>query len=279
MTLITTFKRSLDEHCVMYEMLLEYKKDNFSFISKYQNIDTNHVNKIIKTIENLMDFKIEETDLCYDDEYNQSNCEGQNKKLYIKVNEDRQKYENDYPKICRLWIPSVNLFSYQNLIKGEKYNRLNKLLKSFIPKQNIDNNCIIDIFKKYPLIEPLTNNEKYFLKSKGYSETHLPYKIVICSFDKIQSFYLKLRERKNKLSISYSSGHALLISNYIKDINLYYIILAIIIWLVPYNHSINEILSASKQYGIFEEYDYDISSLDNINILVKKINLGVISLS
>jgi hypothetical protein len=281
MTFIKNFQRTLELNCLMYEMLLEYKKDKILFKSIYNNVDTNHIDKIIKTIENLMDFKIEETDLCYDDDYNLSDCNEKNKKLYNKINDSKEKFENEYPNLCSLWLPVVYLFSYQNSLKGEKYNRLNKLIKTFVPKKVANPDCIIEIFKKYPLIEPLTTYEKDFLQSKSYDENNLPYKLVVCSFDKINSFYLKLRSRKNKLSISYSSGHAilfLLISNYIKNINLYYVILAIIIWLTPYNHSINEILSASKQYGLLDEYNYDISSLENINILLKKINLEEISL-
>jgi len=110
----------------------------------------------------------------------------------------------------------------------------------------------------------------------------LPYKLFRCSFEKNEpSFYLKLRERKNKLSLSYSSGHTLLIliiANYIKNINMVFVLLACIIWTVPYNHAINEILSSAKQYELFEEYDYDKDILENINILLNNSGLETIQL-
>ncbi len=288
MTFIKNFQRSNTINCIMYEMLLEYKKDNTAFKQKFNKINITHLEKIIKTIENLLDFKIEETNLCYDNEYNQIACNDTNKKFYIIVNEDPEKYENDYPKICNLWLPVVYLFNYQNLIKGEKCNRLSKLIKSFEPnklKSEHDYKCINDILTRFPLIEELSDREKKLLKEKllqKYSveglpvESMLPFKLIVCSMNKIPSFYIKLRERKNKLSISYSSGHTLmmlLLMNYLQDVNLYYVIIALIIWTVPYNHSINEILSASKQYGLFDNYDYDKSTLDNLNIMLRQAGL------
>ncbi len=293
MTFIKNFQRSNTINCIMYEMLLEYKKDNAAFKQKFDKINIAQVEKVIKTIENLLDFKIEETNLCYDNEYNQTPCDDKNNKFYIVVNEDPEKFENDYPKICNLWIPVVYLFNYQNLIKGEKCNRLSKLIKSFEPnkqKSEHDYRCINDILSRFPLIEQLSDREQKLLKEKllqKYSveglpvESMLPFKLIICSMNKTQSFYIKLRDRKNKLSISYSSGHTLmmlLLMNYIQDINLYYVIIALIIWTVPYNHSINEILSASKQYGLFDNYDYDKSTLDNLNTMLSQATLERINI-
>jgi hypothetical protein len=281
MTFIKNFQRTNEINCTMYNMLLEYKTDKQKFKEKYNKVNISHVEKIIKTIENLLDIKLEETNLCYDPEYNMIECNEQNKKLYIMVNEDICKYENEYPKICTLWIPVVYLFNYQNLIKGEKCNRLTKLIKSFEPKKQDSEknyNCMNDMLGKYPFIEPLSEREQNFIinKTSTYNTETLPFKLIACTVNKLETFYLKLRERKNKLSISYSSGHTLmmlLITDYIKDINLYYIIIALIIWTVPYNHAINEIFSGSKQYGIFDEYDYDMTSLKNINIMLKKAGL------
>jgi hypothetical protein len=282
MTFIKNFQRTNEMNCVMYQMLLDYKKNKAEFIQKkyYSEVNILHVEKIIKTIENLLDFKIEETDLCYDEEYNLGECNEKNKKLYIMVNEDTEKYENEYPKICSLWVPVVYLFNYQNLIKGDKENRLNKLIKCFKPKTQ-DNETMTNIIIKYPFVEPLTDRETNFIKetTSKFDADKLPFKFIVCSTIKLQSFYLKLRERKNKLSVSYSSGHTmmiLLIADYIKNINLYYILIALIIWTVPYNHSINEILSGSKQYGIFDEYDYDKTTLENVNIMLKKANLNIL---
>jgi hypothetical protein len=284
MTFIKNFQRTNDMNCVMYQMLLDYKKNKTEFKQKehYNDVNILHVEKIIKTIENLLDFKIEETDLCYDTEYNLGECNEKNKKLYKMVNEDTFKYENDYPKICTLWVPVVYLFNYQNLIKGDKDNRLNKLIKCFEPKKQ-DNTTMKNIIDKYPFIESLSDREKNFIEKKTseYNADKLPFKFIVCSTNKLQSFYLKLRERKGKLSISYSSGHTmmmLLMADYIKNINLYYILIALIIWTVPYNHSINEILSGSKQYGIFDEYDYDKTTLENVNIMLEKAKLNILEL-
>ena len=280
LTVIKNFQREKEMNCLMYEMLIEYKKNKEEFKIKYNNINITHVEKIIKTIEKLMDFKIEETDECYNTEYDPVKCDGDKKKIYIEMNDDTNKYENEYPRLCNLWIPTVYLFSHQSLIKEQKFNRLKNLLMSF---EKLENNkeCTKEVFSRLPFIEPLSERETLFLKS-DLDKNELPYKLYRCSFSKKKtSFYLKLRLRKNKLSLSHSSGHALLIllmSDYIKDIKMIYIILACIIWTVPYNHAINEILSSSKQYELFEEYDYDKDILENINILLNKFGLEPINL-
>ena len=292
LSLIKNFQNTNEMNCIMYNILLEYNKDKTEFNIKFnqkENINVSHIEKITKLIEKLLDMNIKETGLCYDNKYNQGECNETNKKLYTLVNEDKDEFKSNVPKICSLWVPFVHLFNYQNLIKIEKYNRLSKLIISFEMKQiNKDDDseyrCMNEVLEKYPLLEEITDREKNFIMYKTketYNYKKLPFNLMVCSYNKFESFYLKLRERKNKLSISYSSGHTLiflLLADYINNINIGYIIISMIIWTTPYNHAINEILGAAKMHGCFEEYDYDKDILVNVNEFLKKFNLETIEI-
>ena len=291
LSFIKNFQEYDTINCIMYNILLEYNKNKEEFQKKINNDDSvniKQVEKIIKTIETLLDINLEETDLCYDTDFNVHNCDGTYKKLYHMVNDkttfkEETVFDNDFPRICNLWIPFVDLFGYQHLVKAGKYNRLKYLIESYKYDgyKKGDYRCVNEILQKYPLLEELTTREiDYITVETGqpYNPKELPWFLVICHGGVLKqgSFYLKLRERKNKLSISYSSGNTLiflLLTDYIKNISLPLIIISLIIWMVPYHHSINEILSAAKMYGCFDEYNYNNTTLENINILLQKAGL------
>jgi len=82
------------------------------------------------------------------------------------------------------------------------------------------------------------------------------------------SFSLNIQKRYNKFFVSNFSGHVMLfliISRYFKDINLNLIILASVIYMVPYNHSINEILKAANLVDVNTNYSIKKTDLENIN--------------
>ena len=95
------------------------------------------------------------------------------------------------------------------------------------------------------------------------------------------SFSVNLQERYKKYFVSNLSGHVMLfliMSKYFKDINLNYIILANILYMVPYNHSIHEIFQAAKMMGINTEYSIEKTDLENINNFLKENQLNQITL-
>jgi hypothetical protein len=219
---------------------------------------------------------IEETAKCYDDEINEIACSDKNPPLYQKV-EDENFPPNNYRNICGLWIPMTYAVPYQLLLKESTPN---KLLKLVGPLQKKTDPCTI--FDSYPFIEHLSPNETKYLESK-ISEPGAPltslFKPMICATMPAEpkSFYFKVRGKyKNDALISYSSGHTILITmitKYFKNINQLYVVIALIIWLVPYNHSIHEILSAAKKLDVFPEFDYKQSTETNVMKLLQKANL------
>ena len=59
-----------------------------------------------------------------------------------------------------------------------------------------------------------------------------------------------------------------------KDINLDLIVLANIVYMVPYNHSIHEVLQAAKLLGVNTQYSIRDTDLNAVNkLLTVKMNL------
>ena len=75
-------------------------------------------------------------------------------------------------------------------------------------------------------------------------------------------------KRYNKFSVSNLSGHTMLfiiVAKYFKDINLNMIVLASMLFMVPYNHSIHEIFQAAKMLGVNTGYSIKKTDLENMN--------------
>jgi hypothetical protein len=82
------------------------------------------------------------------------------------------------------------------------------------------------------------------------------------------SFSVNLQKRYKKYAVSNLSGHVMLfliMAKYFNGINLNLIILANVLFMVPYNHSIHEIFQAAKMMGINTNYSIQDTDLDNIN--------------
>jgi hypothetical protein len=135
-----------------------------------------------------------------------------------------------------------------------------------------------DTFQYFPIFPPLSIREKKYMKQDAINVDPLvdnlyerpPWTPPICYMKPIEpiSFSLNIQKRYNKFFVSNLSGHVMLfliISRYFKDINLNLIILASIIYMVPYNHSINEILKAANLVDVNTNYSIKKTDLENIN--------------
>lgn len=277
MTMIKNFQRE-QNNCTMFEILVEYKVNKESCLAMYPMLDSSTLNTRVEFAENLLDTNIEELVNCYDDTFEQIECTAYTKPLFQVVQDDNTSFpKNNYKNICGLWVPYALGIPYGTLTKDLLKNKLTKLIDSPIS----DNNNPCTIFERYPLIEQLSRYEIKYLTSKLTNDTQSIYSLfkpTICNkqFTEPESFYIKTR-RKYQTSpiISLSSGHTiliLLISQYFRDINLVLVVLGLIIWMVPYNHSIYEIMSAFKMMGLFPEFNYKNKIDLNISLLLEKLS-------
>jgi hypothetical protein len=275
--ILNNFRKNID--CFMFELLINYKNNPILFLDKYPYFNKNYLNYIINFIENLLDIDINELTHCYDSDFNIVTCDETHKKFYRAyedLNTDQYK-KNFYNGICALWCPFAIAVPNQSLIKLSYPNKIPDIVsKSFKKKVNLNSNCVNDMLVKFPLIERLSINEKTHLENNNKTTNNYNFSFFNLEQNEL-NFMTKLKKRYNKLAISYTSGHTiimLMICKYFKNINFNLIILGCIIWLVPYNHSINEIFLAAKKIDVFNEYNYKISSFENVNNLIETIGLN-----
>ena len=105
-----------------------------------------------------------------------------------------------------------------------------------------------------------------------------PWTPPICYMRPIEpsSFTVNLQKRYKKYFVSNLSGHVMIfiiMSQLFNSIDIRKIILASIIYMVPYNHSIHEIFQASKMMGMNYSYDIKDTDLDNLNKFLNESNL------
>lgn len=302
MTVIKNFHRG-NNNCFMYKMLLIYKsaiETNTveSFIKKYSMLNIQTLKESITFIENILGIDMSLTKHHY-------NIEKKDNKLKILDKVERQSrqtlplYEfiqqnNNYNNpvtLCYLWHPLSVQIPYQILTKMSVNNTVNDLVNSFksIDNNNIDNakTCTSEIVKKYPPIPPLSTNElNYLNKSSNNNDqinkndwvNNIKWKPSICYHTEIipTSFVLQQLKNAKKLSISNYSGHTsllLMISSYFNNVNYELLILANMLWTVPYNHSINEVFMGAKMMNVYTEYNYKLSSFENVNTILLKNSL------
>ena len=274
-TFINNFRKKID--CFMFELLINYKKTPQDFIKKYPFLDETYINYIINFIENMLDVDILDLSLCYDEEFIEKSCEGTAKPFYRKVQDDVTSYPNwNYSNICSLWLPSTYGNTNQILLKESKENKLYDIVTKSMKKKKIDNSCAENIMNLFSFVEPLSKNEKDFLQSKQSNANNFLF--TICNSEPNDSnFTTQLRKKYNKLIVSYTSGHAvimLMICKYFKDINMGLITLGCIIWLVPYNHSITEIFLAAKELDVFKDYTLKKNTYESINEFLQLFGLS-----
>jgi hypothetical protein len=160
-----------------------------------------------------------------------------------------------------------------------KQNKLYDIVTNSMKKKlTIDKNCVEGMMKKYPFVEPLSPHEKHFLESKQSNTNNFLF--TICNSEPNNAnFTTQLRKKYNKLIVSYTSGHTvimLMLCKYFKGINLGLITLGCIIWLVPYNHSITEIFLAAKQLDIFKNFTLKKDILISVNEMLQLSGLSQI---
>jgi len=251
---------------LMMKLLINHKLNK----PKLSMINYDHVNKRIKEIENILGFDIEEL----------NNNDNYGKKYYLD--------NSGLPSLCKLWIPVQFIYLNYTLVNSQvkwKTN-LQRKIKPFISNDDEDDNLhkrsitkhltkskiICDNFPQKLINPPLSNKEKKFFKITNSNDV-LPWSTGFCNSRRnLKSLTYTVRNKYNITNIGNISGHTLLIL----DLCLFFIndkkiinnmILACIMWMVPYDHSINEIFTAAKIMGLFDNYDYKKSMELNLGTL------------
>lgn len=295
MSILRNFASKTND-CFMYSILIEYYENRQSgqtntFASKYPMLNIGFLDESILLIENILGFDIIETAKCYQDIRGSgksitSGCT-ENKRFYREIQDDYIANKTQSPiTLCWLWHPLVYGVPYQDVVKLPADNSVKKLSTSYTGNNNtLIPNCMSDVYSKYPLFPPLSEREQNYIKSKGGNflidglYQRPPWTPPICYMKPIEpySFSVNLQKRYNKYSVSNLSGHVmifLIMAKYFKNpkdntnINMNLIVLASILFMVPYNHSIHEIFQAAKMMGVNTNYSIKKTDLDNINTLL-----------
>jgi hypothetical protein len=274
-TIINNFRKKID--CFMFELLLTYKKIPESFMQNYQFLDETYIKYIINFIENMLDVDVLDLSLCYNTQFIEIPCEESSKPFYRSLQDDNISYPTwNYSNICSLWLPSTYGNTNQLLMKESKENKLYDVVTKSMKKKIFNKSCTEYIMSLFPFVEPLSPNETRFLELKQSNVNNFLF--TICNSEPNDSnFTTQLRKKNNKLIVSYTSGHTvimLMLCKYFKDINLGLITLGCIIWLVPYNHSITEVFLAAKQVDVFKNYTYKKNTYESINEMLQLLGLS-----
>lgn len=300
MTMLKNFVSKTND-CIMYSIIIEYNtalnnSQESAFITKYPMLNTDGLKKTIIQIENILGFKIEETNKCYNDIEGsvQTKCTRNTKPYYKLIQDTYMDSPTKSPiTICWLWHPLVYGIPYQDVIKLQSNNLVKQIATSYttVTDPTKAKQCMERIYSQYPLFPRLSEREKlYMTQYKIFANIESlyqlpPYKPPVCFQQTIQpnSFYVNLQKKYKKYNVSNLSGHVMIyitMAKLFNNINLDLIILANIVYMVPYNHSIHEVLQASKLLGINTEYSIQDKDLDAVNtILDKNKNLTRITIS
>ena len=285
MTIVKNFQSS-DSSCFMFSIIIEFveaqgKNKLTEFQSKYPMLNLNYVNDTVILIQNILGFDIMEVNKCYNNMNGDEIIQTTKCSPYYEMMQ--QEFLSD-PKsspitICWLWHALVYGVPYQDVLKLPADNRIKKLSTSFKPdKESSIDKCMTETFQYLPIFPPLSIREKKYMKQEKIGIDPLvdnlyerpPWTPPICYMKPIEplSFSLNIQKRYNKFFVSNFSGHVMLfliISRYFKDVNLNLMVLASVIYMVPYNHSINEILKAANLVDVNTNYSIKKTDLENIN--------------
>ena len=255
-----------------------------------------YLNQAQEMVEEILGFDISETSKCYSDINGKDvkkaiNCKKDNS-LYSMVQADYLANPTKSPiTLCWLWHPLVYGVPYQDVLKLPNDNKVKQLATSFTPnnKQLIPN-CMTNVFSTYPISPKLSPRETNFIKEELKENPKIdnlyerpPWTPPICYMKSIEpaSFYVNLQKEYKKYFVSNLSGHVMLfliMSRYFNGINLNNIILANLLFMVPYNHSIHEIFQAAKVMGINTSYSIENNDLDNSNMFLTQNGLEAIEI-
>lgn len=292
MSIIKNFQRP-DSSCFMFSIIIEYQSykqnNNISgFQEIYPMLDINHIEKTIKLIENILGFDITEVNKCYnnlngEEVIQRSGCDP----LYLMMqkeflNPDTQQYSSPIT-ICWLWHALIYGVPYQDVQKLPAQNYIKQMSVSYEKQSSVNTDCMNQIFQYFPIFPVLSNREKKYITSKGVNAKidglyeRPPWTPPICYMKPIEplTFSLNLQKRYNKYFVSNLSGHTMifiLVARFFNDININAIILASIVFMTPYNHSIHEIFKAAQIVGVNDNYNMKLSDLENLNNLLTKMN-------
>lgn len=262
MTFIMNFykdRNNVGTAAVVYNSLLQYKTKG-----EIYQLQKEYATKRIKIIENLLGFDMEETLECV---HFTEWCDINDRALY--------KYR-DFPTIMSLSFPTLFLYGEYIITnpssswKGD-ISRILKTSKLRKEPKSVTGGCGDRLDS---LLIPLSERENTFL-SGDIVDNYLPWIPGACWYDKIDSFANDVYNHYGKYTIANVSGHTFLHMDVVRfflsskeDIMLN--ILACLIWMVPKDHSINEILTATRIMDIFD-YEYKQTSEYNVNKLLGQI--------
>jgi hypothetical protein len=291
MSIIKNFQRP-SSSCFMFSIVIEYQtfknRNNLtSFQQKYPMLDINHIEKTIVLIESILGFDILEVNKCYNNLNGEQVIERSGcKPLYMMMqdefmNPSTKKYSSPIT-ICWLWHALIYGVPYQDVQKLPAQNYIKQMIKSY-EKQPVNTDCMSNVFQYFPIFPPLSNRETTYLKSSGVNPKvdnlyeRPPWTPPICYMKPIEplNFSLNLQKRYNKYFVSNLSGHTMifiLLARFFNNININIIILACIVFMTPYNHSIHEIFKAAQIVGANDDYNMKLSDLDNLNNLLTKMD-------
>ena len=283
------------------------------FKRKYPMLNIDVVDEAVIMIENILGFNISETTNCYSDLRGKElrKCTKNTKPYYLAVQDahlqqktaSNERIPQSPITLCWLWHPLVYGTPYQDVVKLPADNFVKQLNNSYEPvtssaKQNAYK-CMVDTYNKYPIFPPLSQREQQYLKTQGVKlnkgidgqYTNPPWNPPFCYMKRSEptSFMINLLDRNKKYSVSNLSGHIMkfiMMAKYFKlsvgsdkPINLDLIVLASILFMVPYNHSIHEIFQSAKMMGVNTEYSIEKSDLENVNDMLIKTNMKIIKLT
>ena len=287
MSIIKNFQRP-QSSCFMFSIIIEYQsyKQNNNinvFQQKYPILNTNHIEKTIVLIESILGFDILEVNKCYNNLNGEQLIQRSGCKPLYKMMQDEflnpatNKYSSPIT-ICWLWHALIYGVPYQDVQKLPSQNYIKQMSTSY-EKQTINSNCMTEVFQYFPIFPQLSPREKKYIISKGVDPLvdklyeRPPWTPPICYMKPIEplSFPLNLQKRYNKYFVSNLSGHTMiyiLLARFFNNINLNVIILASIVFMTPYNHSIHEIFKAAQIVGAKDNYNIKLSDLENLNNLL-----------
>lgn len=292
MTMVKNFQRS-ENDCIMYEVILTFKEvikysDStgktdmiINFFKIYYMLSFEEMMESIKRIENILGFPIEETYKCYtrNDKTGQledrtAGCTEDNM-LYNVIQKEVLEKHTTGPipvTLCYLWHPLIYGIPYQDVIKLQDKsgsNPVQNMLVSFVPEKDTAKleKCVKNLFSEYPIVPPLSENELIYVSEKGNKFVDMrfsPTKPTYCYLKakSPESLTLKVRRKYDVFSVGNISGHTILflqMAKYFTGIDLKIIMLACILYMVPYNHSINEIFQAGKLMNVFPDYNITVN--------------------
>lgn len=291
MSIIKNFQRP-ESSCFMFSIIIEYqtfKQNNniTAFQQKYPVLDIDHIEKTIVLIESILGFDILEVNKCYNNFNGEQLIERSGcKPLYMIMQDEflnpaTKKYSSPIT-ICWLWHALIYGVPYQDVQKLPAQNYIKQMITSY-EKQPVNTDCMNNVFQYFPIFPPLSNREKKYIKSSGVNPKvdnlyeRPPWTPPICYMKPIEplSFSLNLQKRYNKYFVSNLSGHTMifiLVARFFKNINTNIILLACIVFMTPYNHSIHEIFKAAQIVGANDNYNIEFSDLENLNNLLTKID-------